>query len=171
MSFTGQTVFRLLTWRPAGAEGEHVITQALSDKQLVRKCVLVFYLLNHLISFIPDRYSMFLIFCMMTFPCCRQDSISQKSLDIQSRSDDQHSISSADRFTTDNHRQSKYSSASGISEDGSRSRTAMRKSVTSTCVFHRGPGASPVLSVADQMCGAAGADPDHRQHCVFSCHQ
>lgn len=32
---------------------------------------------------------------------------------------------------------------------------------TSACVFHRGPGASPVRSVADQMCGAAGADPDH----------
>lgn len=54
MLFTGKTVFRLLTWRPAGAEGEHVTTQALSDKQLVRKCVLVFYLLNHLIFFIPD---------------------------------------------------------------------------------------------------------------------
>uniref|UniRef100_H3C134 ARF guanine nucleotide exchange factor 1 n=1 Tax=Tetraodon nigroviridis TaxID=99883 RepID=H3C134_TETNG len=75
----------LLTWRPAGAEGEHVTTQALSDKQL--------------------------------------DSISQKSLDIQSRSDDQHSISSADRSTTDNHRQSHYSSGSGVGEDGSRSRT------------------------------------------------
>uniref|UniRef100_A0A3B4WWZ6 ARF guanine nucleotide exchange factor 1 n=1 Tax=Seriola lalandi dorsalis TaxID=1841481 RepID=A0A3B4WWZ6_SERLL len=27
----------LLTWRPAGAEGEHLTTQSLSDKQLVRK--------------------------------------------------------------------------------------------------------------------------------------
>lgn len=118
--FPGSTVVRLLTWRPAGAEGEHVSTQALSDKQLVRKRVLVFYLLNRLIS---------VIVCIMT-PCCPQDSISQKSLDIQSRSDDQHSISSADRFSTDNHRQSQYSSASGISEDGSRSRTPMSKSVT-----------------------------------------
>uniref|UniRef100_A0A674MVF2 ARF guanine nucleotide exchange factor 1 n=1 Tax=Takifugu rubripes TaxID=31033 RepID=A0A674MVF2_TAKRU len=58
----------LLTWRPIGADGEHMTT--LSDKQL--------------------------------------DSISQKSLDIQSRSDDQQSISSADRFTTENHRQSQF---------------------------------------------------------------
>ncbi len=29
--------FRLLTWRPAGAEGEHLTAQSLSDKQLVRK--------------------------------------------------------------------------------------------------------------------------------------
>lgn len=28
---------RLLTWRPAGAEGEHSTTQSLSDKQLVRQ--------------------------------------------------------------------------------------------------------------------------------------
>lgn len=133
-----------------------------------------------------NSWHMFLFVCIMTYLCCPQDSISQKSLDIQSRSDDQHSISSADRFTTDNHRQSQYSSASGISEEGSRSRTPMSKGVTlhrfwpsricafswtSTCVFHRDPGASPVRSVADQMCGAAGADPDDRQHCVFSCHQ
>uniref|UniRef100_A0A3P9I331 ADP ribosylation factor guanine nucleotide exchange factor 1 n=1 Tax=Oryzias latipes TaxID=8090 RepID=A0A3P9I331_ORYLA len=45
----------LLTWRPAGAEGEHYATHSLSDRQL--------------------------------------DSVSQKSVDIQSRSDDQHSIS------------------------------------------------------------------------------
>uniref|UniRef100_H2THF1 ARF guanine nucleotide exchange factor 1 n=1 Tax=Takifugu rubripes TaxID=31033 RepID=H2THF1_TAKRU len=70
----------LLTWRPIGADGEHMTT--LSDKQL--------------------------------------DSISQKSLDIQSRSDDQQSISSADRFTTENHRQSQFISASGIGEDNSR---------------------------------------------------
>uniref|UniRef100_H3CXM2 ARF guanine nucleotide exchange factor 1 n=1 Tax=Tetraodon nigroviridis TaxID=99883 RepID=H3CXM2_TETNG len=56
-------------------------------------------------------------------PAGAEDSISQKSLDIQSRSDDQHSISSADRSTTDNHRQSHYSSGSGVGEDGSRSRT------------------------------------------------
>lgn len=58
--------------------------------------------------------------------CCPpfhvQDSVSQKSLDIQSRSDDQHSISSADRLATDNRRQSQHSSASGVSEDVSRSR-------------------------------------------------
>uniref|UniRef100_A0AAQ5Z0J4 SEC7 domain-containing protein n=1 Tax=Amphiprion ocellaris TaxID=80972 RepID=A0AAQ5Z0J4_AMPOC len=58
----------LLTWRPAGADGEHLTTQSLSDKQL--------------------------------------DSISQKSVDIQSRSDDHQ-----------------YSAASGMCEDGSRSRT------------------------------------------------
>uniref|UniRef100_A0A8C4DG58 ADP-ribosylation factor guanine nucleotide-exchange factor 1 (brefeldin A-inhibited) n=1 Tax=Dicentrarchus labrax TaxID=13489 RepID=A0A8C4DG58_DICLA len=68
----------LLTWRPAGAEGEHLTTQSLSDKQL--------------------------------------DSISQKSVDIQSRSDDQHSISSADRIATENRRQSQYSSASEVQE-------------------------------------------------------
>lgn len=118
--------------------------------------------------------------------CCPQDSISQKSLDIQSRSDDQHSISSADRFNTENHRQSPYTSASGIGEDNSRSRTPTSKNVTphkccptwtrvssrtSACVFHRGPWAAPVRCAADQMCGAAGADPDDRQHRVFPCHQ
>uniref|UniRef100_A0AAX7UF02 SEC7 domain-containing protein n=1 Tax=Astatotilapia calliptera TaxID=8154 RepID=A0AAX7UF02_ASTCA len=75
----------LLTWRPAGAEGEHLSTQSLPDKQL--------------------------------------DSVSQKSLDIQSRSDDQHSISSSDRAAMENRRQSQYSSASGVTEDGPRSRT------------------------------------------------
>ncbi|KAG7225067.1 hypothetical protein INR49_014523 [Caranx melampygus] len=74
----------LLTWRPAGAEGEH-LTQSLSDKQL--------------------------------------DSISQKSVDIQSRSEDQHSISSADRVAMENRRQSQYSTASGVCEDSFRSRT------------------------------------------------
>uniref|UniRef100_A0A669BJY2 ARF guanine nucleotide exchange factor 1 n=1 Tax=Oreochromis niloticus TaxID=8128 RepID=A0A669BJY2_ORENI len=44
---------------------------------------------------------------------CSQDSVSQKSLDIQSRSDDQHSISSSDRAAMENRRQSQYSSASG----------------------------------------------------------
>ncbi|KAL4001002.1 leucine-rich repeat LGI family member 3 [Sarotherodon galilaeus] len=75
----------LLTWRPAGAEGEHLSTQSLPDKQL--------------------------------------DSVSQKSLDIQSRSDDQHSISSSDRAAMENRRQSQYSSGSGVTEDGPRSRT------------------------------------------------
>uniref|UniRef100_A0A672ZSF5 ADP-ribosylation factor guanine nucleotide-exchange factor 1 (brefeldin A-inhibited) n=1 Tax=Sphaeramia orbicularis TaxID=375764 RepID=A0A672ZSF5_9TELE len=68
----------LLTWRPAGAEGEHLTTQSLPDKQL--------------------------------------DSISQKSVDIQSRSDDQHSISSADRTALENRRQSQYSTASEVQE-------------------------------------------------------
>uniref|UniRef100_A0A668RRG7 SEC7 domain-containing protein n=1 Tax=Oreochromis aureus TaxID=47969 RepID=A0A668RRG7_OREAU len=68
----------LLTWRPAGAEGEHLSTQSLPDKQL--------------------------------------DSVSQKSLDIQSRSDDQHSISSSDRAAMENRRQSQYSSGSEIQE-------------------------------------------------------
>ncbi|XP_034415604.1 brefeldin A-inhibited guanine nucleotide-exchange protein 1 isoform X1 [Cyclopterus lumpus] len=77
----------LLTWRPAGAVGEHSTTQSLSDKQL--------------------------------------DSISQKSVDIQSRCDDQHSIST-DRVAMDNRRQSQYSAASGTCEDGSRSRTPIK---------------------------------------------
>ncbi|XP_073344293.1 brefeldin A-inhibited guanine nucleotide-exchange protein 1 isoform X3 [Pagrus major] len=75
----------LLTWRPAGADGEHMTTQSLSDKQL--------------------------------------DSISQKSVDIQSRCDDQHSIGSADRVAMENRRHSQYSSTSGMCEDSSRSRT------------------------------------------------
>ncbi|KAM8822989.1 brefeldin A-inhibited guanine nucleotide-exchange protein 1 isoform 2-T2 [Spinachia spinachia] len=54
------------------------------------------------------------------------DSISQKSADIQTRYDDQHSIGSADQVATDNRRQSQYSSASGMCEDGSRSRTPMK---------------------------------------------
>uniref|UniRef100_A0A8D3DR86 ARF guanine nucleotide exchange factor 1 n=1 Tax=Scophthalmus maximus TaxID=52904 RepID=A0A8D3DR86_SCOMX len=48
------------------------------------------------------------------------DSVSQKSVDIQSRSDDQHSINSADRAALENRRQSQYSTASGMYEDGSR---------------------------------------------------
>ncbi|XP_058503473.1 brefeldin A-inhibited guanine nucleotide-exchange protein 1 isoform X3 [Solea solea] len=51
------------------------------------------------------------------------DSVSQKSVDIQSRSDDQHSISSADRVAAENRWQSPYSTASGAYEDNSRSRT------------------------------------------------
>ncbi|TNN88918.1 Brefeldin A-inhibited guanine nucleotide-exchange protein 1 [Liparis tanakae] len=78
----------LLTWKPAGAVGEHSTPQSLSDKQL--------------------------------------DSISQKSVDIQSRCDDQHSISSADRVALENRRQSQYSAASGMCEDGSRSRTPIK---------------------------------------------
>ncbi|XP_043961463.1 brefeldin A-inhibited guanine nucleotide-exchange protein 1 [Gambusia affinis] len=78
----------LLTWRPAGAEGEHFATHSLTDKQL--------------------------------------DSISQKSVDIQSRSDDQHSISSGDRAAMESRRQSQHSSASGVFEDGSRSRTSTK---------------------------------------------
>nr|XP_015810725.2 brefeldin A-inhibited guanine nucleotide-exchange protein 1 isoform X1 [Nothobranchius furzeri]XP_054607136.1 brefeldin A-inhibited guanine nucleotide-exchange protein 1 isoform X1 [Nothobranchius furzeri] len=74
----------LLTWRPAGAEGEPFTSHGLSDKQL--------------------------------------DSISQKSLDIQSRSEDQNSISSADRAAVDARRQSQHSTASGLSEDVSRNR-------------------------------------------------
>uniref|UniRef100_A0A8C2X7W7 ARF guanine nucleotide exchange factor 1 n=1 Tax=Cyclopterus lumpus TaxID=8103 RepID=A0A8C2X7W7_CYCLU len=54
------------------------------------------------------------------------DSISQKSVDIQSRCDDQHSIST-DRVAMDNRRQSQYSAASGTCEDGSRSRTPISK--------------------------------------------
>ncbi|KTG40450.1 hypothetical protein cypCar_00007680, partial [Cyprinus carpio] len=56
----------LLTWRPAGTEGDHV-TQLDSDKQL--------------------------------------DSISQKSVDIQTRSDDQQSVNSMEKALADNRRQ------------------------------------------------------------------
>uniref|UniRef100_A0A8C5HT98 SEC7 domain-containing protein n=1 Tax=Gouania willdenowi TaxID=441366 RepID=A0A8C5HT98_GOUWI len=63
----------LLTWRPAGAEGEHMAVQILSDKQL--------------------------------------DSISQKSVDRQSRSEDHHSMGSSD-----SRRQSQHSALSGIQE-------------------------------------------------------
>ncbi|XP_072306874.1 brefeldin A-inhibited guanine nucleotide-exchange protein 1 isoform X2 [Eucyclogobius newberryi] len=65
----------LLTWRPAGAEGEP-FTLTLSEKQL--------------------------------------DTVSQKSVDIQSRSDDQLSLSSADRVAVETRRQSQYSS--GVAE-------------------------------------------------------
>uniref|UniRef100_A0A8C7D2I7 ARF guanine nucleotide exchange factor 1 n=1 Tax=Oncorhynchus kisutch TaxID=8019 RepID=A0A8C7D2I7_ONCKI len=61
----------LLTWRLAGAEGDPMTPQDVSDKQL--------------------------------------DSISQKSVDIQSRSEDQHSISSAERIAMETRRQSQYS--------------------------------------------------------------
>ncbi|KAM8882521.1 brefeldin A-inhibited guanine nucleotide-exchange protein 1 isoform 2-T2 [Synchiropus picturatus] len=50
------------------------------------------------------------------------DSISQKSLDIQSRSDDQHSLSSMERVSLETRRQSQISPAAGAAEDGSRSR-------------------------------------------------
>uniref|UniRef100_A0A8C5HP85 SEC7 domain-containing protein n=1 Tax=Gouania willdenowi TaxID=441366 RepID=A0A8C5HP85_GOUWI len=63
----------LLTWRPAGAEGEHMAVQILSDKQL--------------------------------------DSISQKSVDRQSRSEDHHSMGSSD-----SRRQSQHSALSEIQE-------------------------------------------------------
>ncbi|XP_019897421.2 brefeldin A-inhibited guanine nucleotide-exchange protein 1 isoform X2 [Esox lucius] len=73
----------LLTWRPAGAEGDHMTPQDLSDKQL--------------------------------------DSVSQRSVEIQSRSEDQHSISSAERAAMETRRPSQYSN--GIYEDVSRNRT------------------------------------------------
>ncbi|KAL2085172.1 hypothetical protein ACEWY4_018492 [Coilia grayii] len=73
----------LLTWRPAGAEGEH-ITHLDSDKQL--------------------------------------DSISQKSIDIQVRTEDQQSINSTEKALTDSRRQSQYSTLSGMNEDGPRAR-------------------------------------------------
>uniref|UniRef100_A0A8C8MK43 SEC7 domain-containing protein n=1 Tax=Oncorhynchus tshawytscha TaxID=74940 RepID=A0A8C8MK43_ONCTS len=61
----------LLTWRPAGAEGDPMTPQDISDRQL--------------------------------------DSISQKSVDIQSHSEDQHSINSAERVAMETRRQSQYS--------------------------------------------------------------
>ncbi|XP_071270569.1 brefeldin A-inhibited guanine nucleotide-exchange protein 1-like isoform X6 [Salvelinus alpinus] len=57
----------LLTWRPAGAEGDPMTPQDISDRQL--------------------------------------DSISQKSVDIQSHSEDQHSINSAERVAMETRRQ------------------------------------------------------------------
>ncbi|XP_061777821.1 brefeldin A-inhibited guanine nucleotide-exchange protein 1 isoform X1 [Nerophis ophidion] len=78
----------LLTWRPAGADGEH-FTQSLSDKQL--------------------------------------DSISQKSVDLQLRPDDQRSISSADRVTVESRHQSQQGANPAVpNEDGVRSRSSAR---------------------------------------------
>ncbi|XP_067107954.1 brefeldin A-inhibited guanine nucleotide-exchange protein 1 isoform X2 [Osmerus mordax] len=74
----------LLTWRPAGTEGDLVTSQNISDKQ---------------------------------------DTVSQKSVDIQTRSEDQHSINSVERVAVDNRRQSQYNAASGGFEDGPRNRT------------------------------------------------
>ncbi|CAB1349808.1 unnamed protein product, partial [Coregonus sp. 'balchen'] len=73
----------LLTWRPAGAEGDPMTPQDVSDKQL--------------------------------------DSIFQKSVDIQSRSEDQHSINSAERVAMETRRHSQYSAS--MCEDGGRNRT------------------------------------------------
>lgn len=64
----------------------------------------------------------------VTLAICFQDTISQKSVDIQSRSDDQHSLSSAERVAMETRRQSQYSSTSGMTEDGSRSRNSTSKS-------------------------------------------
>lgn len=65
--------FRLLTWRPAGAEGDHMATQALSDKQLVGKhstlfilvlaCVLLF--LTFIFSL---RFKIFVLLLSLPFP-------------------------------------------------------------------------------------------------------
>nr|XP_046211640.1 brefeldin A-inhibited guanine nucleotide-exchange protein 1-like isoform X4 [Oncorhynchus gorbuscha] len=73
----------LLTWRLAGAEGDPMTPQDVSDKQL--------------------------------------DSISQKSVDIQSRSEDQRSINSAERVAMETRRQGQYSA--GMCEDSPRTRT------------------------------------------------
>ncbi|KAJ8376633.1 hypothetical protein SKAU_G00072130 [Synaphobranchus kaupii] len=75
----------LLTWRPAGTEGDHTTQLDVSDKQL--------------------------------------DSISQKSLDIQSRTEDQQSICSMENRSLENRRQSQFSVGSGTYEDGPRART------------------------------------------------
>ncbi|XP_018609667.2 brefeldin A-inhibited guanine nucleotide-exchange protein 1 isoform X2 [Scleropages formosus] len=78
----------LLTWRPAGAEGEAAAHLDASDKQL--------------------------------------DSISQKSLDIQTRAEDQQSIGSVEKMSLENRRQSQFSIGSGAYEDGPRARTPMK---------------------------------------------
>lgn len=64
---------------------------------------------------------------MKFFP---QDSISHRSVDIQTRPDDQHSVSSGDRHSVlESRRQSQYSysSAPGVGEDPSRGRTPASK--------------------------------------------
>ncbi|KAL1006479.1 hypothetical protein UPYG_G00072890 [Umbra pygmaea] len=52
------------------------------------------------------------------------DSVSQKSVEIQSRSEDQHSINSTDRVVLENRRLSQYST--GMYEDFSRTRTTTK---------------------------------------------
>ncbi|CAB1326107.1 unnamed protein product [Coregonus sp. 'balchen'] len=73
----------LLTWRPAGTEGE----------------------------------------LMQQYDPSNLDSISQKSVDIQSRTEDQQSECSVDRISPENQRQRTYSGSSGTYEDGPRART------------------------------------------------
>ncbi|XP_076147024.1 brefeldin A-inhibited guanine nucleotide-exchange protein 1 isoform X6 [Alosa pseudoharengus] len=51
------------------------------------------------------------------------DSISQKSIDIQARTEDQQSINSMEKVPMDNRRQSQFSTVSGMNEDGPRART------------------------------------------------
>ncbi|XP_048832283.1 LOW QUALITY PROTEIN: brefeldin A-inhibited guanine nucleotide-exchange protein 1 [Brienomyrus brachyistius] len=75
----------LLTWRPAGGDGEAVLQLEGHDKQL--------------------------------------DSISQRSLDIQARTEDQQSIGSVEKMSLDTRRQSQFSVGSGPYEDGPRART------------------------------------------------
>lgn len=53
---------------------------------------------------------------------CIQDSISQKSVDIQTRTEDQQSVCSVDRISLENQRQRTYSGSSGTYEDGPRAR-------------------------------------------------
>ncbi|XP_014046161.2 brefeldin A-inhibited guanine nucleotide-exchange protein 1 isoform X1 [Salmo salar] len=72
----------LLTWRPAGVEGELMPQYDLSNL----------------------------------------DSISQKSVDIQTRTEDQQSVCSVDRISLENQRQRTYSGSSGTYEDGPRAR-------------------------------------------------
>ncbi|XP_060755846.1 brefeldin A-inhibited guanine nucleotide-exchange protein 1 isoform X2 [Neoarius graeffei] len=67
----------LLTWKPAGADGDHV-TQPESDKQL--------------------------------------DSTSQKSVDIQTRAEDQHSLSSMEKALAENRRQIQCNLSSEVQE-------------------------------------------------------
>ncbi|KAI1902301.1 hypothetical protein AGOR_G00043320 [Albula goreensis] len=74
----------LLTWRPAGSEGDSTGRPDLNDRQL--------------------------------------DSISQKSLDSQTRSEDQQSVSSADKLSVEGQRKSPLSPGSGTYEDGLRAR-------------------------------------------------
>uniref|UniRef100_A0A674F2P5 SEC7 domain-containing protein n=1 Tax=Salmo trutta TaxID=8032 RepID=A0A674F2P5_SALTR len=65
---------------------------------------------------IPHAYIQVLLWCI-------QDSISQKSVDIQTRTADQQSLCSVDRLSLENQRQRTYSGSSGTYEDGPKART------------------------------------------------
>ncbi|KAK6302607.1 hypothetical protein J4Q44_G00269620 [Coregonus suidteri] len=59
---------------------------------------------------------------MSQYDLSNLDSISQKSVDIQTRTEDQQSVCSVDRISLENQRQRTYSGSSGTYEDGPRAR-------------------------------------------------
>uniref|UniRef100_A0A674F4D1 SEC7 domain-containing protein n=1 Tax=Salmo trutta TaxID=8032 RepID=A0A674F4D1_SALTR len=69
---------------------------------------------------IPHAYIQVLLWCI-------QDSISQKSVDIQTRTADQQSLCSVDRLSLENQRQRTYSGSSGTYEDGPKARTPVQE--------------------------------------------